>query len=486
MKPSATEPPGEPPGEPSSRPSVDTPSRSSRPARREFPTRIAILLGIPLILGVLFAAIDLSPDLAHMRVTMLSGPEQGNYAAIVQRLARSAESRDGSITGITTGGSVENLTRLAEASEDCQVHFALVQDGVPRPEGSELELIGRLRKSESMFIIGPDAARLERFAELRGATIGVGPVGSGTDHLARQVFESADFRPLGLGLQNHGLADQLALLDRGELDLAVFVLDEDADLIRHAVRERAMQLASFRHLDVVARQHSFVWHGRIGAGQYDPVRLLPESDKRVLRVDTLVVGNQCASRTQTIALLELLGAEFPGFVAHNRERGKSDSLPTSATTERFVQNDGPGLVERHIPWLVDIMAPENWLYVVTSVSLIFNLMTFWHRFRLWRIDANRDRNEQVVRKLLGARLTAEEIQELEPRPALCSTEAIAAIDRVIERMNHLRSKCQRQANSNLVPMGQEGAYRYQEDQMEDMLTALRSYRSRALAARDAS
>ena len=105
--------------------------------------------------------------------------------------------------------------------------------------------------------------------------------------------------------------------------------------------------------------------------------------------------------------------------------------PTSATTERFVQNDGPGLVERHVPWLVDIMAPENWLYAVTIVSVIFNLMTFWHRFRLWRIDANRDKNEEVVRKLLGARLTAEEIQLLVPGPEMCTPETIAAIDAVL-------------------------------------------------------
>ena len=264
----------------------------------------------------------------------------------------------------------------------------------------------------------------------------------------------------------------------------MFVLDEDAAIIRHAIRDRGMQLASFRHLDVIARQHSFVWHGRIGAGQYDPIRLLPPSDKRVLRVDTLVVGNQCASRTQTIALLELLRAEFPGFVAHNRERGKSDSFPTSSTTERFVQNDGPGVVERHVPWLVDIMAPENWLYVVTTVSLIFNLMTFWHRFRLWRIDANRDRNDEVIRKLLGARLTSEEIQELQPTPEQCTQETVDAVTAVLEQMDRLRSKCQRQANSNLVPMGQEGAYRYQEDQMEDTLTALRAFRSRVIAAMD--
>ena len=35
----------------------------------------------------------------------------------------------------------------------------------------------------------------------------------------------------------------------------------------------------------------YLWSGRIGAGQYNLVNMLPATDKRVLRVGTLVVGS---------------------------------------------------------------------------------------------------------------------------------------------------------------------------------------------------
>jgi hypothetical protein len=90
-------------------------------------------------------------------------------------------------------------------------------------------------------------------------------------------------------MTNHTLAEQLDLAARGDLDLAVFVMDEDAPFMVKAIRDRGLQIAGFSHLDVVSRRLPRFKTGRIGAGQYDPVRVVPAEDKRVLRVETLVI-----------------------------------------------------------------------------------------------------------------------------------------------------------------------------------------------------
>jgi len=54
----------------------------------------------------------------------------------------------------------------------------------------------------------------------------------------------------------------------------------------------------------------------------------------------------------------------------------------------------------------------------------------------------------------------------------------AQLDDTIEKFNVLRERCRNYENSALVPMGQELAYRYQEEQMEMTLTALRAFRHR--------
>ncbi len=446
-----------------------------------------MLVGVILGLGLLFAAIDLRPDLSHLDAQMLSGPPQGNYFASVARLSQAASRQGGKLGNQTTAGTEANLERLAATAQGCESQFAFAQDGVAPPAGSKLELVARLKKSESLFLLGKDAARLTSFADLRGLTIGVGLAKSGTDRLVRQIFASQDFQALGMTFENHDIEEQLTRLQRGQLDLGAFVVDEDAELIRTAIRQRGLELASLTHLDVVARQHPFLWHGRIGAGQYDPVRLLPPTDKRVLRVDTLVVGNGCAGHAETIALLTLLRDEFPGLIEHNRARGGSDLLATSAAAKSFFDNQGPELAEQHVPWLVDLMPPSNWVYVVMSISVLFNIMGFGHRFRLWRIDAGRIALEQKVRDTLGKRLTPEEVHDLLPQEDHLEPAVLGAVDEVLAQLGKLRNRCRRQSVSMLVPMGQEMAYRYQEDQVEESLTALRLFRGKlAQAIEDAS
>lgn len=449
---------------------------------RGFPTRFAALVGGSLLLIAALSLINLSPTLSHLDAELLSGPESGNYFEIAERLERSARAQDGHLGNHASNGSVDNLDRLVAERDDCSVHFAMVQDGVAPAKPGHLELIARLPKRESVFLLGRHAASLQRFADMRGLSIGIGQTGSGTDHLARNIFDTPDFRPLGLRMENHELDEQLRRIKDGRLDLGVFVLDEDAALIRSAMRE-GLQMASFEHLDIIARHFDFISHGRIGAGQYDPIAVIPPVDRRVLRVDTLIVGNKCASRTETMALLSLLESEFPTLLAHNKDHGGSAFFPTSSSSRDYMLNEGPEWADIHVPWLVDIMPISNWFYVIMAISILFNAMTGIHKFRLWRVDANRDRAQQVFRELLGSRLTPSEIRDLEPSPEHLKAENVNRLDDAIADLDRLRDVCRAQENSPLVPMGQELAYRYQEEQMEIVLTAVREFRRKVDDAR---
>ncbi len=456
------------------------------PQRRRFPVKLAALLGFILLLVLVFSLLDLSPNLDRLDATMLSGPEQGHYHEVVDRLSARAERDGGSLDNLATVGSVDNLARLAAASSSCEAEFAVVQDGIPAPPGAKIELIARLRRSESMFFLGRNAATLTQFEQLRGLSIGLGPEHSGTDNLARRILESPELAGLGARLSNHDLAEQVALLESGELDLGVFVVDEDANIIRDAVRNRGLEIASFEHTDAVARKHDFLSYGRIAAGQYDLIKILPAADRRVFRVGTLIVGNGCADHAENVALLSVLNQELPDLLAHNRASGHSNLFDLNSSAERFYTEGGPGFADLHAPWLVSIMPPSNWVYVAMVISIFINLTTAWHRFRLWRLDANTDKADAVVREVIGETLTPIEMVALEPEPKHCTGAALAQLDRALESLDELRRKCRRQANSLLVPMGSEWIYRYTEQQMEETLTAMRKFRARAGVANEDS
>ena len=432
-----------------------------------------VLAVLSLLIVVVVSTVNFGAGLGHVDVKMLSGSPGGNYGAIVERVSKCAAKRGGKIENVASQGSVDNVRRLAAG---CEHHFALMQDGIPLPEGSEkLELIGRLPRGETMFVIGRDAARLTKFSELAGMKIGLGPQGSGTDYLGRSVFEAADLKPANLVLSNHELGQQLELLGSGALDLGVFVLDEDAALINTAIRERKMQLVSLEQLDVIPTRVPMLSLGTIPAGRYDALALIPARAHPVLRVDTLVVGNGCASRSVEIGVLRVLSEELPGFGKNDQ---RSSSLRRSAVAKEFLSSDGPGFADEYVPWLVDIMPLGNWFYIVMIISVLFNAMTLWHKVRLWRIDANRDKAFQIVRDALGEEHTTAEIALLEPSETHRTPEMRGRIDRAIRELDALRARTRRHENSMLVPLGAEWMYRYEEEQMEDLLTSLRAFRQR--------
>jgi len=229
----------------------------------------------------------------------------------------------------------------------------------------------------------------------------------------------------------------------------------------------------FRHADVIARRLPQLRTGRIGAGQFDAVALLPKQDKRVLRVETLLLGNGCASRSQIIDLLALLSRQFPDFVRHNRDTPNTTGLALEGAAQDFFKHGGPELADEYAPWLVDLMPPANWAYVVMGVSLLFNAMGLGHRFLLWRIDVGRVALESRLARAFGAATTLGDLARAAP-----DAERAQVAAELVDELSRLSARSRRYSLSLLVPMGEEMTYRYQEELIHQTLTALREYQRR--------
>jgi TRAP-type uncharacterized transport system substrate-binding protein len=438
--------------------------------------KTALLFGAIALVGLLIALVEPTPSLRHVQVGFLSGNERGNYYAVVDRIAAEVRRQKGQVKNLPTAGSVENIARLVAGKSRCDVHFALVQDGIDWPTDQGLQLIGRLTRPETLVFLGRDADRVTSAQDLAGARIGIGPVGSGTEQLVRQMI--TPFAELNFRISTQPIGEQLAMLQRGELDLGAMVIDEDAHLLEEAVRDRKLQILNMPGVESLARHFPFTRVGRIEAGHYDIVHRLPPTAKDVLRVDTLVVGNGCASRSVTQGLITAISAVYPSFVRQNHETPNLTKLPMASAARSYFDNDGPDLLGVYVPWAVDIMLTSNWIQLFFAVSVLFNAMTLWHRFRLWRIDAARVRIENDIPKLFGPGVTVGEIAAMRPSDQQRTPEARALLDSIMKQVGALAERSRRQSLSVLVPMGHEGLYRDQEALMADLLHALRSFRDR--------
>jgi len=438
--------------------------------------KTAILFAVLAMLAVLVAWLDPRPSLRHVNVTMLSGSASGRYHELVDAFAGEVSRRKGRLSNVATAGSAENIQRLIAARKTCEAHLALVQDGMTYPKAHGLELIGRLPQPESLIILGRNLDRFKAPADLHGVRLGIGPVGSGTEQLMRRVL--AALAGLDVVVTTSTIDAQLQLLERGELDLAAMVISDQALLLSDAVVRRKLEILAMPNAESLTRRLPFARVGVIEAGQLDYVRLLPPEDKRVLQIDTLIIGNGCASNGALQGLMAAQAELSPTFVRHNRNVPNLTGLPQNNVAQNFFKEEGPDLLGTYAPWAVDILPLPTWIQIGVALSLLFGAMGFAHRFRLWRVDANRVKLESEIPELFGAGTTAHDIAERPFDPQHATPQARVRIDRLIARLSGLAERCRRQSLSVLVPMGEEMSYRYQETLISDLIAALRQYRDR--------
>lgn len=441
---------------------------------------VGFVLALILLLGVTFAAIDLTPDLSHLQVTVLSGPENGQDYALVGRLAREAKPHRGTVINIATTGTAASLERLAKETGQDGSLFALAPDGLRYPKPEKPELVARLPQSRILFMLGARADAIRYPSDLAGLRIGIGPHGSATALLAREIFGSKLLRELDVILSEHPFTEQLDHLKQGKLDLGLFLMDADAPLIEQAVRG-GLQITSFDNAEALSARIPVLKVHTLYAGHFEQLRRLPQTNKNVFQIDLLMLSNGKASRSETVAMLVLLDTVFKGFVEVNRHTPNNTGLQEAQDLKPFLTNGGPSLLDEYAPWLVSLMPPANILHYVVVISLLFNATVVWHRFRLWRIDAKWLKLREQAFDLFGHHYTIEEIGQLQPKPGEFGAHQTERLNELIRDLQLLRPRIRRFSVSLIVPMGAEYYYRQQERMVDDALRALHQLRARLTA-----
>jgi len=436
--------------------------------------RLFLILVAASVVAAIAAGFGIARDYGYLHASILTGSPSGQYYVLATRLAERAKREHGTLTVVPTAGSIENIKRLAAGRGHCAEMFALIQDGTPVSADAGLLLLGRLPQPESLLLLARQGHAFHTFADLRGASIGVGPEGSGTAYLMHQLFEDSDLRDLGARLTNHGLRDQADLVAQGKLDLAALVMPEDTEFLYTVIRQYGLDIVSPDDLQGLIARYPWLSLGRVPAGRYDLVRVVPAVEKQIARLSTLVVASQCAKRADRAALLMLLAAELPGFVRGNPPASTSSAtiLPLAPSAHQFFLTGEPEIADRYFPWLVNLMSPAYWVYLFMAVTILFNGMKAYSRFRLWRIDAAREKLATNIKQLIDPKLTHAQIREAPAETLMASAETQSAAQRIMNQLAELRARCQRQTNSFITPMGDEMFYRYQQSLIDDATTTV--------------
>jgi hypothetical protein len=147
-------------------------------------------------------------------------------------------------------------------------------------------------------------------------------------------------------------------------------------------------------------------------------------------------------------------------------------LPLAPEAHQFFLSGEPELADRYFPWLVNLMSPAYWVYLIMAVTILFNGMKAFSRFRLWRIDAARAKLEAALKALVEPGLTHTQMRDAAGERAIVSAEQRADAKAILDRLGELRARCERQTSSMVTPMGDELFYRYQQFLIDEARTTL--------------
>ncbi len=452
-----------------------TPEEGKAVSRRKSIMRGLILLAAAAIIAAIASSFGMVRDFGYFRASLLTGTPGGAYYVLGTRLAERVKADGGRLDVVATAGSVENVDRLVANRSRCMEKFAFIQDGTPVPSTSGLELLGRLPQPESLLLLERRGRTVAGVAGLRGASIGIGPNGSGTAYLMRQLLDAPDLSGLDIHFSNHELDEQARLVAQGSLDFAAFVMREDAEFLRSVIRKYDLDIAGLPDMQGLVGRYPWLSLGRVPAGRYDLVRVTPTADTMVPQVNTLVVTSPCARRAGRIEFLVALSAELPEFVRSNPPSSTSSAtaLPLSSEARQFFLAGEPEIADRYFPWLVNVMSPAYWVYLVMAVTVLFNALRGLSHFRLWRIDAAREKLESEVNQLAGDIVSHAPTWDLPTHAVLADQNASATAQDILSRLASLRDRCQRQAKSFATPMGDEMYYRYQQSLIDHTIVILK-------------
>ena len=258
------------------------------------------------------------------------------------------------------------------------------------------------------------------------------------------------------------------------------VIDADASSsCVDAVRDRKLQIVDIAGADALAHRLPFARAGRIAAGHYDPVRELPPTDKRVIQIDALVIGNGCARESVTQGVITALIRVFPDFVRVNRERANLTGLPWPRPRAATYDEQGPDPVGEYVPWVIDIMPTARWLQIIFALFDAVRAPRPSGIASACGASMRRASTSRVMSRACSSRASRwARSRTMAPQDAASGRRSARAARFGVSDLGRLAERCRRQSLSMLVPMGHEMGYRYQEGLIADLLRALKRFRER--------
>ena len=342
-----------------------------------------LLIGALCVLA--YVIVDPAPP-RHVRLA--TGQENSAYDAFGKKYA-AALARDGiKVTLSGSLGSQDNLQRL----KDGKLDVAFVQSGSTDEAAAARQGLVSLGSlfTEPLWLFLREPVQLTELKQLKGLKINLGPEGSGTPKLFRQVLALNGVAPeeLSIGALEDTPAT-MALLD-GRIDALVFSSGPDALLVQMLLQTPGIKLFNFDQAEAYARRLPFLSHVVLPRGIVDLGRDLPPQDTHLIAPTATLVA-RADLHPALIELLVQAAGEIHGGAGWFQQQGQFPSaryteIPVAREAAKFYK-DGAPLLQRYMPFWVANLFDRLWVVVVALAALIIPFSKVVPPLYVWRIKS---------------------------------------------------------------------------------------------------
>ena len=407
--------------------------RFADPHPGEISLRDLVIVALPLALialAALWLAYQFVQPTPPRSLVMTTGAEGGAYHAHAERYRSILARNDITLELRPSSGSVENLERLKD--DDSGVDVGFVQGGIGSAEEAPgLVSLGALYY-EPLWLFHRGRG-LDKVAQLKGKRIAIGPEGSGTRRLARQLMAANGISSARATLLDIGLSGAAQAFKEGKIDAAVVVAGPESPAIQELLRMPGIRLMSIGRAAAHTRLFPFLSSVTLPQGSIDLVRNVPDRDIELLATSANLIARedlhpalmslliQAATETHAKVGLFQRQGEFPAALVSD--------FPMSDEARRHYKS-GPPFLQRYLPFWVAILVERLVVLLVPLIVILIPLSRVLPPLYSWQVRSRMYRWYGHLKRLE---------HELENGPGQRPlSEYFAELDRIEQRVNRIK------------------------------------------------
>lgn len=331
-------------------------------------------------------------------IRIATGAENGAYHAFALEYARLL-AKDGIVLeAIPTAGSIENLELLRRG----EVSLALVQGGsATAADREDLQSLGSMFL-EAVWVFTPQPSPVLRLNELAGRRVAVGPVGSGTQLLAKQLLGANGVSASNATFVHVDTADFMPLLVQGGLDAGIVVASAEAPIVQALATHSRITVLDLERSGAYGRVFPFLTPLTLDEGVLSLEHNVPPRDTRLVAAAASLAARQDLHPALIPALLDAATRvhQSGGLLEESQQFPSTRliDLPMNEDASRYIQ-EGPSFLYRWLPYGTAVVLDRLKVLLLPLVALLLPLFRIAPPLYEWRIRSRVYRWYAAVRDI---------------------------------------------------------------------------------------